>query len=289
MALLRYPQKKIEGKDDWMMINIYQYKPGSFSSSGFSVSVGAGGAQGSIIQTILLPIPVNLPANNLMTPWGESKIDPLTAAGVNIASSAIKGRVDDAFKSAMNTGKAGLDALTSSVGLKGATIAMASAAVQQLGGNLSPQQALSRFAGITFNENVELAFNGVQLRGPNTFEFLLTPRNEREKDTIRDIILSLKENMTPSQGTAGGVSGIFLNAPNVFEISYMKGGSKHPFLNQFKTTALQNLSVNFTPQNYATYEDGTPVSMTLTLTFQELTPIYKEDYQNGKAGTTVGY
>jgi len=284
---LRYPQKKIRDKDDWMMINIYQYKPGSFSSSGFSV--GAGGAQGSIIQTILLPIPVNLPANNLMTPWGESRLNPLEAAGMGVAGTAINEGIPEGLKTLVDSGKKVIDVAKSNTAIKGSTIALSALAVQQLGGNLSPQQALSRFAGITFNENVELTFNGVQLRGPNTFEFLLTPRNEREKDTIRDIILSLKENMTPSQGTAGGVSGIFLNAPNVFEISYMKGGSKHPFLNQFKTTALQNLSVNFTPQNYATYEDGTPVSMTLTLTFQELTPIYKEDYQNGKAGTTVGY
>ena len=283
---LRYPQKKIRDKDDWMMINIYQYKPGSFSSSGFSV--GAGGAQGSIIQTILLPIPVNLPPNNLMTPWGESRLNPLEVAGMTIAGNAIKDPAEG-LDALIKSGKEVRNVAGSNTAIKGATIAMASAAVQQLGGNLSPQQALSRFAGITFNENVELTFNGVQLRGPNTFEFLLTPRNEREKDTIRDIILSLKENMTPSQGTAGGVSGIFLNAPNVFEISYMKGGSKHPFLNQFKTTALQNLSVNFTPQNYATYEDGTPVSVSVVLTFQELTPIYKEDYQNGKAGTTVGY
>jgi methionine-rich copper-binding protein CopC len=288
MALLRYPQKKIEDKDDWMKIDIYKYKPGSFGGSESGFSVGEGGAQGSVIQTILLPIPVNLPANTLMTPWGESKLNPLEAAGMNAAGTAINEGPMEGLNALAGTSAAALNALSSASGVKGATIALAAAAVKALGGNLTPQQALSRFAGITFNENVELTFNGVQLRGANTFEFTLTPRNAKEKNDIRNIIRVLKENMTPSKGVAGGVGGIFLNAPNVFQISYMKGKSQHPFLNKFKVTALQSLSVNFTPQNYATYEDGTPVSMILSLTFQELTPIYRDDYTSD-SGTTVGY
>lgn len=284
MPILRYPQKKIENDDDWMKIDIYQYKPGTFSESGFNV--GAGGRQGSIIQSILLPIPVNLPANTLMTPWGESEINPLQVAGMNVVEKTLIGGVVDGGKNLITTTKGIIDAATSSIGLKASTLALASAAVQQLGGNLTAGKALSRFAGITFNENVELTFNGVQLRGPSSFQFTLTPRNDTEKEIIRQIILSLKENMTPSQGTAGGTTGIFLNAPNVFQISYKKGRSDHPFLNKFKVTALRSLSVNFTPQNYATYEDGTPVSVILDLQFQELTPIYKEDYKNASA---VGY
>lgn len=286
MPVLRYPQKKIEDKDDWMKIDIYEYRPGTFSESGFNV--GEGGATGSIIQTILLPIPVNLPANTLSTPWGESKLNPLEAVGMNAANTALTEGPVQGLENLAKSGTAAMSALTSATGVKAGTIALAAAAVQQLGGNLSPQQALSRFAGITFNENVELTFNGVQLRGSNTFDFTLTPRNAKEKDDIRNIIRVLKENMTPSKGTAGGTTGIFLNAPNVFQISYMKGKSQHPFLNKFKVTALQALSVNFTPQNYATYEDGTPVSMNLSLTFQELTPIYRDDYTKDNS-TTVGY
>jgi len=41
------------------------------------------------------------------------------------------------------------------------------------------------------------------------------------------------------------------------------------------------MSVNYTGENvYATYADGTPVSMVMTLTFKELLPVYEEDYVN---------
>jgi hypothetical protein len=59
----------------------------------------------------------------------------------------------------------------------------------------------------------------------------------------------------------------------------MSGGKPHPFLNQFKICALNAMSVNYTASGtYATYSDATPVHMQMTLTFQELTPIYREDY-----------
>ena len=67
----------------------------------------------------------------------------------------------------------------------------------------------------------------------------------------------------------------------------MSGGRPHPFLNQFKICALNTMSVNYTGSGtYATYSDATPVHMVMTLTFQELTPIYREDYI--EAGSTTG-
>ena len=41
------------------------------------------------------------------------------------------------------------------------------------------------------------------------------------------------------------------------------------------------MSVNYTADGvYATYDNETPVSMIMTLNFQELTPIYAEDYKD---------
>ena len=41
------------------------------------------------------------------------------------------------------------------------------------------------------------------------------------------------------------------------------------------------MSVNYTGENvYATYNDGTPISLVLNLTFKELVPIYEEDYND---------
>ena len=53
--------------------------------------------------------------------------------------------------------------------------------------------------------------------------------------------------------------------------------------------ALVNMSVNYTGSGtYATYSDATPVHMKLSLSFQELNPVYAEDYdKEGKDG--VGF
>ena len=54
--------------------------------------------------------------------------------------------------------------------------------------------------------------------------------------------------------------------------------------------ALKNMGVNYTGSGtYATYEDTTPIHMQLSLSFQELNPIYAEDYENEEGKIGVGY
>ena len=73
----------------------------------------------------------------------------------------------------------------------------------------------------------------------------------------------------------------------------MSGGKPHPYLNVFKICALTGMTVNYTGSGtYATYSDATPVHMQMGLIFQELTPIYREDYveNDGKFKLTgTGY
>jgi len=71
-------------------------------------------------------------------------------------------------------------------------------------------------------------------------------------------------------------------------LEYRTGNQKHPFLNSFKPMALTNMSVNYTASGaYSTYEDATPVHLQMNLAFQELNPVYFEDYTDSDIG--VGY
>jgi len=68
----------------------------------------------------------------------------------------------------------------------------------------------------------------------------------------------------------------------------MTGNQEHKFLNKFKLCALTDMSVNYTGEgNYATYDEGAPVSMIMDLSFTEMSPIYAEDYKEDVGG--VGY
>lgn len=137
---------------------------------------------------------------------------------------------------------------------------------------------LSRLQGQVLNPNLELLFQGPQLR-PFSFTFKLSPRGAKEAREVKQIIKYFKKNMAVKKDNV-----IFLKAPNVFKIQYQYGGEDgkpkpHPGLNLIKMCALTNCSVDYTPLgSYMTYEDGTMVSYTISLSFQELTPIYDTDY-----------
>lgn len=143
---------------------------------------------------------------------------------------------------------------------------------------------LSRLTGAVFNPNLELLFQGPELRTFN-FNFNLSPRRELESTQIKRIINFFKRNMavqrTPSE--------LFLKAPNVFDIEYKLNGKElHPSLNKIKYCALTSCSVDYTPSNsYMTFNDGlgTPVQYTLSLTFQELEPVFEDEYD----GHAIGY
>ena len=50
------------------------------------------------------------------------------------------------------------------------------------------------------------------------------------------------------------------------------------------------MSVSYTGEGiYSTYEDGTPVSMILDLSFKETQPIYDVDYDEKARNKAVGY
>ena len=106
---------------------------------------------------------------------------------------------------------------------------------------------------------------------------------------VKEIIRTLKKSMF-SKKNQNSKNGVFLSAPDVFLIEYRKGGSKHPFLNTFKKAALTDMQINYTGSGpYATYHDGTPVHIQVTLTFKELDPIYSEDYDDIPLSDGVGY
>lgn len=144
------------------------------------------------------------------------------------------------------------------------------------------QNLLGRF-GQVLNPNLELLFTGPQLR-PFNFTFRLSAREQDEANNIKQIINFFKKNMAVKKSDGN----LFLKSPNTFFVEYLfKGNQKHPGINQIKECALTSCNVDYTPnQTYMTFEDGTMVSYMITLTFQELEPIYDVDYEDNHP---IGY
>ena len=93
-----------------------------------------------------------------------------------------------------------------------------------------------------------------------------------------------------SRAEGSGPRGLFIKAPDVFELKFMRGGKIHPFLYKMKTCALTKISVDYMRTgNYITYEDSTPVQLAMALSFTELNPIYAEDYKDHDLNEGVGF
>ena len=300
----RYPYTLIAETTDYLQIDVVDYKP-----IGKNI-VGAPGSRRNQTKgkdkkkTILLPIPSNISDTNAAR-YGSSELNSIAGAAIGgIAGIMESGK---AFKDGAGAGfSAGLTAAGDTVqnvvgavgGLSGAqgfiTRALASQAAGMLGANITPSQLLARTQGEILNPNMELLFNGPTLRSFR-FSFKMTPRNMEESLEIKQIINCFKQSMAPKVGSstaeineAGGTN-TFLRTPNVFELRYRQGKDEHQFLNKFKQCFLESISVNYTADGaYATYDDGTPVSMVMDLSFKEIEPVYDVDYTE-ESYRGVGY
>ena len=295
----RYPNARIEETSDFLEIKVVEYKPPGTETSAeqpMKLSTSSQSLQKNIetpLGYIFLPIPESIADSNTVE-WGDDSLNGLAASGLGMGIKAmsnpnpleaIGGLAKDAG-SKMNAMKD--DPATKDL----ANSFFASKAVNILGGNTSLSAVLARTSGQVMNPNMELLFKGVQLRAFD-FVFDLAPRDKKESETIKNIIRTFKVNMNAknsSGGDSSGSSGLFIKSPNVFQLSYKTGGESHQFLHKFKPMALKNMGVNYTGSGtYATYEDTTPIHMQLTLSFQELNPIYAEDYENEEGKIGVGY
>ena len=287
----RYPLKNIDASDDFLKIQSFDYVPpglnlslDTFAQGSSDDRVESGGYGPKKIRgTVILPIPENIQDSNQVS-WGGGEMGPLQTAALGLATKVIKD--DNPIEGIADNVNVLFNKLNSAA-KTGTTQSMvqtffASEATKALLGSGDFQQNLSRQTGSVFNSNIELLFSGVSLRAGFSFDFNMIPRSKKESDQIKDIIRFFKSEMAAKKGAeTGAAAGLFIKSPSVFKLQYMSGGKSHPFLNQFKICALTNMSVNYTGSGtYATYSDATPVHMVMTLAFQELTPIYNEDYVN---------
>ena len=290
----RYPMARLEKDSDYLQIQVLEYQPPGFETTQQqplrlrSSSEAIQKNKETILGNVFLPIPETVTDSNGVT-WGENSLNGLAAAGLGIAMGGITA---DSVGKAMNTmGEKTGTAINSIVSDKGSVSAInsifASAAVNALGGSVEPGDILSRQSGAVLNPNMELLFGGVQLR-TFSFDFDFAPRDREESEVIKKIIRSFKISMNAKQQSEGEGNGLFIKAPDVFQLTYKTGSDDHLFLHRFKPMAMLNMAVNYTGAGtYATYDNTSPVHMKLNLTFQELNPIYSEDYESeeGKGGT----
>jgi hypothetical protein len=277
-----YPTGLADSGQDYIKFAMYRYKPKGLSTSNplsGPISTGSnisGSGKGSVI------LPIQSPAGDSNTVgWSDGSMSGIDAAVFNTAYQGITG---------------GLEAGATAAGEVLSEIVKNPAYKNSLGLYFAQQAAqingaFARSTGAILNPNLELLFQAPQLRSFN-FVFKLSARDATEATNIRQIIRFFKQGMSVKKSDPQ----LFLKTPDIFKVTYNKGNIKgipveHKSLNKFKTCALQAFNVDYTPLgSYMTYADeaGTMVAYTITMQFQELDPIYDDDYGDDKIDE-IGY
>jgi len=228
------------------------------------------------IGTVVLPIPAGISDTNACN-WQGNDLDALKGA---LAAAALSGITQGIGAMAGAIGKGFGDANKDPQAKNAVATGFAAVAAGGDGAAL-----LARTEGIVINPNLELLFNGPTLR-PFSFTFKMSARDKKEAEEIIKILNFFKRGMSSIKSK----SNLFLKAPHTFRIQYLhlgKNGKDHPYIGRIKECALQSVVVSYAPEGqYATYTDGYMVSYEMQMQFQELEPIFNNDYE-GLPG--IGY
>ena len=266
-----YPVALKANRDqDKMQISVLKYKPRDIKGFKIAKHRDKGGRAGytqRVLGSVFLPVPGSVQDSNNVD-WSADKMDPAKLALANAffenvqkGSGAIEGAIDSLETIAKQVGE-------NSGEVKTGVAAMLTKAAT--GGSV-----LTRTTGAVVNPNMELLFSGPTLR-PFTFNWKMSPRDYEEAEMIKKIIRMFKQ----SQAVKRSKSMLFLESPNTYAIRFLTArGKEHGYLPKIKECALQGFSINYTPDgNYQTYENSSMVAYEMTMSFQELEPIYHDDY-----------
>lgn len=263
---LRYPDNLAEKSCDVITFSMVTYGTRFFDKEFIRPSEKR--KFGKTLATVTLPIQPRITDTNQVN-WQEADANLIS---LGMAQSSL-GIIEEGF-----------DGLLGSVDKLGASLKTEKSNVELAlktyfaGQAASTQNLLGRLTGGILNPNLELLFDGPTTRSFN-YNFVFSPRDDKETIKVAKIIRFFKEGMAVQRSNAS----LFLKAPNVFKIDYLfKEEDDHPFLNRIKgPCALTNCTVDYTPNGtYMTFTDGSMISYNVSLTFQELEPLYADDYKS---------
>ena len=262
----RYPTDRPFGDADFVAFQHMEY-------SGRGGSSGLGGAQGDIV----LYMPAPAPAVSNPNTWSSSHENFMGPIG------QFKKQMAETFSGMASAEDFSLDGMTKGVNdiVEQFKSTKVGPMARQLGmtaagraTGMSAQQIMSMTKGEIYNPNVEMFYNGPQLRSFD-FSFQMSPKSNADARAISDIILEFKKWSAPKE--QGGKYKI----PHIWKISY--GGACEKYYNKFKPAALTNINVqyNASMDQHMTFDDGSPIVTGMTLSFIEIELITRDDHSGG--------
>lgn len=232
-------------------------------------------------SAVILPMPQDL-STEFQNTWqgksftslGRAAVAALGAGNLSQASKIGNNDIFGAFKDAITA--AGLNKIPG------------------VGGNLSMNDISGSTRGVILNPNAEVLYEAPNLREIGMV-FKMVPQSQTEADNILKICQLFRKSASPSYGTEDAIADFsfgnegfkagndqkgvnYIHVPKLCKFTFMTGGGVNKKIAQYKPCAMTRIDVNYTPDGtYATYSDGTPVAITLSLSFMETKLIFANE------------
>ncbi len=240
--------------------------------AGGGAGAGAPGQAGA--QAVILYMPNSTPGVGNVNNWGDQQfagpIGELTkAAAKATVDLTYSGGTDDLKERLVK----GLTDVKNSANMGGIARQAALRFVgQQAGTNAAQLLALSRSE--VYNPNVELLYTAPGMRVFD-FNFTFVPKNSAEAQQVNRIIRNFKRWSAPEDINNG-----MFRVPHVWQVKYMSGGQENKNMNKFTKAACTSVTVQANPQTsmHVSFEDGMPIETSLSLSFQEVDIITRQDH-----------
>lgn len=135
--------------------------------------------------------------------------------------------------------------------------------------------------GYAMNPQLQVLFSNIGFRHFQ-FDFVLTPYTKEESVTIKKIIEAFKYASAPELVSNGVFTqSLFMKIPDTFKIKFLYNGAENPNVHKIEECVLTNVNVDYAPNGWSTFNDGSPVQTRLTLQFTETVIIDKKKIREG--------
>lgn len=138
--------------------------------------------------------------------------------------------------------------------------------------------------GIAINPYTDTTFTNTNIRSFG-FTFKLVSESADEADMASIIENVFRKYLYPEKTGAAS-----LKYPAKFDITFYNGGNINKYMPKILPAYLVNFNTVYNSTTNAFHEDGQPVEIDLTLTFQETRPLQRGDlYPEGATDMNIGY
>lgn len=138
-----------------------------------------------------------------------------------------------------------------------------------------------RGIGQAMNPQLQVLFRAVGFRSFQ-FDFVFTPYSKEETEEVKKIIKAFKFAAAPRiNPTAYFSQGLFMEVPYPFRIEFFYKGKKNEYVHEIGQCVLENINVDYGPNGWSAFNDGSPVQIKLTLQFKETVIVDKNKINEG--------